>query len=360
MKVRFHRVHAFLLQFVGPELVAKSDTSTFLTSQVQKHAAMFTDELHGGGQLFAAVAAQAPENVAGKALAMDAHVNRLAEVGVARHPGHMLYAVGLAPVGVGGKVAVLGRYVGGGYSLHQFLVTQAVVDQVTDGDNLETELLGHFFQLGHAGHSAVLVHNLDKGGSRAESCQLCQVHGGLGMASPTEYSFFLGIQGRDVPRASKVARLGVGVGQSLDGGGTVMGRDTRGAAFNLIYHDGKGRAQHGSILRRLAGQIQFVATGDRQRCAQHSPSLVKHKVHLLGRNLLGSDNKIAFVLAVFVVHHDKELAVPKILYGLFNRIKQGHVPSDNSRYTCPAYPLLRSPRFLPPSCGGSCGLGSPG
>ncbi len=164
MQIRLDRVHALFLQFVGTQLVAEANAPTLLPAHVQEHAAVLADELHGGGELFAAVATEAPENVARKAFAVHAHVNRLAEVGVARDPRHMFHAVGLALVGVCGKVAVLGRHMRSGHALHQLLILEAVVDEVADGDNLEAELLRHFLKLRHAGHGAVLVHDFDEGG----------------------------------------------------------------------------------------------------------------------------------------------------------------------------------------------------
>ena len=173
---------------------------------------MLTDELHGRGELFAAIAAEATENVARKAFAVHAHVNRLAEVGVARDPGHMFHAVGLALVSVGGKVAVLGLHMRGGHTLHQFLVPEAVVNKVADRDNLEAELLRHFLQLRHAGHRTVLVHNLDEGSRRAESCKFREVHSRFGMSRAAQNAFFLRVEGRNMPRTAKVARLRVRVG----------------------------------------------------------------------------------------------------------------------------------------------------
>ena len=83
-----------------------------------------------------------------------------------------------------------------------------------------------------------------------------------------------------------------------------MGGNTRGAAFNLVHHDGERGAQNRGILGGLAREVQFMATFDRQRAAEHATALVEHEVHLFGRNLLGGDDKIALVLAVLVIDHD--------------------------------------------------------
>ena len=242
-----------------------------------------------------------------------------------------------------------------GYALHELFVFQAVVDEVADRDNLETKLLRDFLKLRHAGHGAVFVHDFDQGGRRAQARQLCQIDRSLGMACATEYALFLGVQGRNMPRPAEVAGLGIRVRKSENRCSAVVSGYTRGAAFNLVDHDGKGRAQNRGILGGLPREVQFMTTLDRERCAKHATTFVEHEVHLFGRNLFGGDYKVAFVFAVFVIDHNQKLAVLKIFDGLFNRIKQGHVPSDNFQYTCRACRLPHSQSFPEPSCAGSCG-----
>ena len=239
MQVRFDRVHALFLQFVGAELVAKTDSTAFLAAHVKEHAAVLADELHGGGQLFAAIATQATKDITCQAFAMHAHVNRLAEVRVTRDPGHMFYAIGLATVSIGGKVAVLRLHMRSGDALHELFVFQAVIDEVADRDNLEVKLLRDFLKLRHAGHRAVFVHDFDQGGRRAQARQLRQVYSRFSMACATEYALFLGVQGRNMPRPPKVAGLGIRIRKSENRCRTVVSGYTRGAAFNFIDHDGK-------------------------------------------------------------------------------------------------------------------------
>ena len=355
MQVRFDRVHALFLQFISAELVAEADSTTFLAAHVKEHAAVLADELHGGGQLFAAIATQATKDIARQAFAVYAHVHRLAKIGVTRDPCHMFHAVSLATVSVGGKVAVLGLHMRSGDALHELLVFQAIIDEVVDRDNLEVKLLRHFLKLRHASHGAVFVHDFDQGGRRAQARQLCQVYSRFSMACATEYALFLGVQGRNMPRPAEVAGLGIRVRKGENRRRTVVSGYTRGAAFNFIDHDGKRRSQNRGILGGLPREVQFMAALDRERCAKHATTFVEHEVHLFRRNLFGGDDKVAFVFAVFVIDHNQKLAVLKIFDGLFNRIKQGHVPSDNFQYTCRACRLPHSRWFPEPSCAGSCG-----
>ena len=242
-----------------------------------------------------------------------------------------------------------------GDALHELFVFQAIVDQVANRDNLDAEFFCDFLKLRHAGHGTVFVHDFDQGGRRAQACQPSQVHRRFGMACATEYTLFLGVQGRNMPRPPKVAGLGIRVRKSENCRRTVVSGYPRGAAFNFIDHDGKRRSQNRGVLCGLPREVQFMTTLDRERSAKHATTFVKHEIHLFGCNLFGGDYKVAFIFAVFIVDHNQKLAVLKIFDGLFNRIKQGHVPSDNFQYTYRACRLPHSRWFPEPSCAGSCG-----
>ena len=45
--------------------------------------------------------------------------------------------------------------------------------------------------------------------------------------------------------------------------------------------------------------------------------MLEHEVHLLGSDLLGGDDEIAFVLTVFVVDDDDEFSFAEVLHGVF-------------------------------------------
>ena len=66
------------------------------------------------------------------------------------------------------------------------------------------------------------------------------------------------------------------------------------------------------------GQVQLVGTLDRDGGAEHATSILQHEVDLLGRNLLGRYNEVAFIFAVLVVDNNDKLAVFNIFYSIFN------------------------------------------
>ena len=78
LDVGLDRVEAVLLELVGAQLVEQADPAPLL-GEVEQHAlALALDLRQRGGELLAAVAAQAVEDVAGQALAVDAHQHVLA------------------------------------------------------------------------------------------------------------------------------------------------------------------------------------------------------------------------------------------------------------------------------------------
>ena len=50
--------------------------------------------------------------------------------------------------------------------------------------------------------------------------------------------------------------------------------------------------------------------------AEHATSFTQHEIDLLLSNLFGGDNKVAFILAVFVVDHNYKFAASQLFHGL--------------------------------------------
>ena len=75
-------------------------------------------------------------------------------------------------------------------------------------------------------------------------------------------------------------------------------------------------------------QIQLGTTLLGQRAAQHTATVVQHKVHFLSGDGLCSGNEVALVLTVFIVHHNHKFACTDIFYRLLNRIQHIFIISD--------------------------------
>ena len=64
------------------------------------------------------------------------------------------------------------------------------------------------------------------------------------------------------------------------------------------------------------GQVELVAALDGDGGAEHASGVLQHEVHLLGGDLLGSDDEVALILTVLVIHHDHELAFAEVGHSL--------------------------------------------
>src|SRR6185369_16601278 len=84
-------VEAFLLQQIRSKLVAQTDTTTLLCQIQEDAAASGSEDAQAGVQLFAAIASEAPEEIAGKTGRMEPHGHRVRPaLALADHNSHML------------------------------------------------------------------------------------------------------------------------------------------------------------------------------------------------------------------------------------------------------------------------------
>ena len=102
-------IEPLVLQIVGAQLFCQPDPTAFLSQIDNGPLSEFSDALHGPVQLFAAIAAQRTEGVAGHAFGVDAHEHVVAAGELSEGEGEVFLAIpGIAVVGeledpVGGR-----------------------------------------------------------------------------------------------------------------------------------------------------------------------------------------------------------------------------------------------------------------
>ena len=322
LEVGVDGVEALLLQVVGAQLVDEAYAAALLAHVGYQALALVLYHLHGAVQLLAAVALAAAEDVARGAARMHAHQHGLALLPLALLQHHVRVAV--VELGVGNELEVAPAR-GQEHLLllaDQRLVGYAVGDEVLDGHNLEAELLGHFLQLRHAGHGAVVVDDFDEGSGGIQAGEAGQVDGGLGVAGAHQHAAVAGAQGVDVAGTAQLRGFGGGVGQGADGAGAVVHAHARGAAvLEVVDGDGERRAQERRVVVHLHVQLQLVAALLGDGGAEHPAAVLEHEVDVLGGDLLRRHDEVALVLAVLVVDDDDEFALAEILDGLFYSVE---------------------------------------
>lgn len=156
---------------------------------------------------------------------------------------------------------------------------------------------------------AVLDQLADDGGL-GEPGEAAEVDARLGVAGPLPDAALLGAQREDVAGPAEVVGLDVGAGQRPAGQGAVVGADARGdAGVGAVDAERVGgalgvlRVHH--HLRQLEGLGQGLGDGraDQARRVPH------HEGHLLGRDVLGGDDQVAFVLAGGIIEDDHKFAI---------------------------------------------------
>eukprot|EP01022_Parablepharisma_sp_SALTPOND_P024123 TRINITY_DN5305_c1_g4_i2.p1 TRINITY_DN5305_c1_g4~~TRINITY_DN5305_c1_g4_i2.p1 ORF type:complete len:914 (+),score=247.13 TRINITY_DN5305_c1_g4_i2:98-2839(+) len=314
--VGLHGVGPSVLQLIGLELVHQADAPALL-AHVQEHsAALVVDHLEGLGKLVAAVAAPGVKHVAGQALGVHPDQHRLFGVDLSLDQGHVLQVVHVIGVAVGMELAELGGQAHLGLAVHKGLVAHAVGDQVGDGHDLQIVLGRELLQVGHAGHGAVVLHDLADHPGRGQAGQAGQVHRALGLAGAHQHPAPAGPQRKDVPRAHQVGRARGGVHRGADGVGPVLGADAGGHPVAGLHRHGEGGLKGRLVVAHHQGQAQALHVVRGQAQADEAAAVLGHEVDGLGSAQVRGHGQVALVLPVLVVDQDHHLAVAYVFDGL--------------------------------------------
>ena len=234
---------------------------------------------------------------------MDAH--QVAGVGPlgARMAEHQVL-VPLDERGAGGEVAE-GRGQRDRVGQLDPVVDAAPAGQVVDGDQRQAVFRGEDAQRVKPHHLAVVVGDFTDHSDRGQSGGAAQVHRGFGVAAAFEHSPRGGAQREDVPGADQLLRGGLRVGQQPAGQRAVRRRDAGADAAGRVAADGEGSALGVLVDADHRGQAQRVGAGGVQRHADHPGGVPDGEGHELRGGVLGGEDDVALVLAVFVVddHH---------------------------------------------------------
>ena len=191
-------------------------------------------------------------------------------------------------------------------ALQEPVVLAAPGDQVGDGADLEAMLGRKQLQIGQAGHGAVVLHDLADHRCGAAACHGGQVATGFSMACAHQHAAVHRLQREDVAGLDQVGGLGVAVHRHLHGAGTVGRRDAGGHTLGRLDGDGERRAVHRAIARGHGGQLEELAALTAQCQADQAPAEAGHEVDGLGRHVVGGQDEVAFVFAVFFIHQDDD------------------------------------------------------
>lgn len=185
-----------------------------------------------------------------------------------------------------------------------------VCNEIINGNGLEVMLLCKLEAVIAARHEAILVpHNLADDGCGLEAAELRQVDAGLGVAPAGEHAAVDGSERQNVAGLEEGLAGGGGVGELAGGQGAVVGRDAGGGAVREVDGDGVGGAVPVRALGAHEGKVESVGNGVGDGRAHVARRVAHQERHLLGRDLLGRDDEIAFILARLVVENNQKFTV---------------------------------------------------
>ncbi|MBA7608842.1 hypothetical protein ES703_16025 [subsurface metagenome] len=213
------------------------------------------------------------------------------------------------------KLAVPGGESQGRQQFHQFLPGAPVGDDIGHADDFQSVLPGNVFQLLAPGHAAVLIHDLYQQGHWLSTGLLSQgqprqVHAGLGMSRPLEYSTRRGHQREHMTRPCQILRLRIRIKKDLECLPAVLGGDAGGGIFNSIHADGKGSFVQGGIPVYHGRQSQLLGPLLGKRYTDKSPPIAHHEVDVFRAGLLRQHDEIPLILTLLIIRDDYHLADP--------------------------------------------------
>jgi hypothetical protein len=94
----------------------------------------------------------------------------------------------------------------------------------------------------------------------------------------------------------------------------------------VIHRDPEGRAVQGIVFGRHRADLELVEARRDGRDADETARMLGQEVDVLGRDALGRQHHVAFVLAFLVVDDDHEAAGADLFDRLVDAVEIGHEP----------------------------------
>ena len=261
------------------------------------------------------------KDVAGQTRRVHTHEHIIVFVDLSHHQRDVLFAVDVALICVDAKVAVLGRQTRRRQTMDVPLVLHPILNDVGDGDDLEAVLEGEVAQVRQARHRPVFIHDLADHRARIHPGDLREIDARFRLSGALEHSTLFRAQRKDVTRTREIVRTRLRIDRRAHRFSAIGRGDSRRDPAPRFDRHRERRAVRRRVVLHHQRQIQLFASLFRQREADQSAAVFGHEVDRIRRDLLRGDAEIAFVLAIFVVDDDHELAAAIEVRGFLDRCK---------------------------------------
>ncbi len=183
------------------------------------------------------------------------------------------------------------------------------------------------------GPVALLVEDLAEDAGRISSGQPREVDGRFGVTGAAKHAALASAEREHVAGANEVGRLTFRIDDGLHRRRAFLGRDA-GLVRAVVDRHGEGRSQRSGVGLDHHRQLQAFANVGEDRNANLPAAVGDHEVDRGGRRLLGGADEIPFILAIFGIDDDDDLAAGNRLDGRFDGGKLlGHGDRTRSQET---------------------------
>ncbi len=150
------------------------------------------------------------------------------------------------------------------------------------------------------------------------------------MAGTYEYAAILCAQREHMARFAQILDFCLGRNSRANGDGTIMRRNSCGDSFGRFDAHRKSRAKARRVLVHHGRESQLIGNAIAQRQAHHATGMANHECHVLFGNVLGGNHQVAFVLAIFIIHHNHKLSFAKGGKSFVDGRKKSHGDKQDS------------------------------
>ena len=272
------------------------------------------------------------EQVVPNGAAVNADERRFVAIVEVPGQGEVRRAVGFALEGDGFKPfgdAVCERFfLGFG---DERLAAQAVFNEIGNGDDRHAVYLCEDFEVGHARHRAVILHDFaDDAGGDFRSCDAGEVDAAFGLANADENAAGACRNGKDVAGARQITRFAAFGRGKFHRVGAICRANAGGDAFRGLDAHVECRMKTARVVSSHRRDIEFFEALLGHREANQPAAIARHKIDVIGRDMFGEHAKIAFIFAMFVIDEDDHPALFENLNGIFD---SGQHTVSNSQFT---------------------------
>jgi hypothetical protein len=194
--------------------------------------------------------------------------------------------------------------------MHKSFALKPMRHELRDSNESQLVLGSEFLELRPTGRRAVFVEDLAHYARWKKSREPCKIDCRFGMSNALKNSAVACAKWRHVTRPSQVSRNGCGIDGNVNRLRAILRTDSRrhAKARGSIDAHRECSALLFGILFALLRELQLVSALSSEGEADPSARLLDHEVDELRRHQLGSTNQVTFILAVFVIRNDDELA----------------------------------------------------